>query len=179
MYRFIICYIQLTNKTDRYSAHQEVLPSLMKPETSLSHSKQQLLHSTENQFYVVWYGPEGKSCTVTKLCSCLPCRVYPCWSVIRCTMHDARHLTYNTNRNVSESVQSVGSSLAFRHFEVVQHLKRTHIICARCFKVFGCFCCYDRKSKTKCLKLVSYGVVRALANLALLLVLDSQIFPSP
>lgn len=114
-YLFIIRYIQLTNKTDRYSAHQEVLPLLMKPEISMSYSKQLPLHSTKNQLNVVWYGPEGKSCTVTKLYSCLPCRVYPCWPVTRCTMH----ITLHTKQTVTF---------------LNQHLKRTHIIYVCCFK---------------------------------------------
>jgi len=114
---------------------------------SLSYSKQLPLHSTENLLNVVWYGPDGRSCTVTKLYSCLPRRVYPCWPFIRCTTHDPRHLTYDINRNVSESVQSVGSNLAFRQFEVLQHLKRTHIICVCCFKSVWLFLLLRQKVK--------------------------------
>ena len=95
-------------------------PALMKPETSVSYSKQLPLHSTENQLNVVWYGPEGKSCTLTKLYLLLPCRVYPCWPVIRCTTH-----TLHTKQTVKFLNQF---SRLGPVFEALQHLKRTRII---------------------------------------------------
>jgi hypothetical protein len=97
------------------------------------------LHSTENHLNVVWNCDQALFMSIVSCLSLLA----------RYTMHDTRHLTYDTNRNVSESVQSVGSNLAFRHFEVLQHLKRTHIICVCCVKSVWLLLLLRQKVKDK------------------------------